>query len=178
MRKVELDLDGPIVWKKRYKQCKALLHNPGMMQRHDARIIQFAAQAAGLTNYFLESEWVDYIEDYENIVNHKFKLQRVAFDHVLFVGLKNSNDFTVVIFESDDRSHYDEQYCINNGWNFKDIQRRDKIKDLWAKKTNTLLIRLPEYHIFNGVIGKRITQEEKMTTIIQILKNVKDESEK
>jgi len=168
LRKIDWDEYGPLVWKKRYKPCRKLEHNPGLMQRHDARIIQFAAQASGLKNYIIESEWVDYIEDFETIINHKFKLQRVAFDHVLFF-----ND-TVVIFESDDRSHYDEQYCIDNGWDFKDIQRRDKIKDIWAKKTDTLLIRLPEYHINNGIIGKRFTQEEKMQTIIQILTNIKD----
>lgn len=169
MREVDWDEYGPIVWKKRYKQCKKLLHSPGFVQRLDAKVIQFSAQAAGLKNYFLESEWADYIEDFETIVNHKFKLQRVSFDHVLFVGK------TVVIFESDDRSHYDKQYCLKNGWDFDDIRRRDKIKDLWAKKTNTLLIRLPEHHINeNGTIGKAFTQEEKMQILIPILKNIKD----
>ena len=168
MRQVEFDLEGPLVYKKRYKPWKNRLASIGPTQLSDGRLIQFAANQVGFYNYFYQAEWPDYIEDYygPKTATGTVRLQQVFFDHVLFT------DNHAIIFESDDKSHYDQQYCIQKGFDYADIQRRDEIKDIWARRNDILLVRLREYKKQNDKFVP-VTKAEKLKIIFKVLRDVK-----
>lgn len=167
MREIEFDIDGPLVYKKRYRPWKDRKASIGQSQKKDGVLIQFVANQVGL-NIIYDSEWPDYIEDYEGpkTKSGNVKLQQVFFDHVVFTGSH------VIIFESDDMSHYNEKFCIEHNYDYADIKRRDNIKDIWARKNNILLVRLKEYKLENGTY-RLVTPAEKRKIIFKILRDVK-----
>ena len=169
LREIEFDLYGPLVYKKRYTPWKNRKATIGKTQRSDGNLIQFAASKIGFKSYIYDSEWPDYIEDYNGpkTKTGTIRLQQVFFDHVLFT------DSHVIIFESDDKSHYDQNYCIQNNFNYEDIIKRDKIKDVWARRNDIKLVRLKEYKKDDSGQFVPVSREEKKRIIFKVLRDVK-----
>ena len=161
MRKANYDLEGPLVYKKRYKDFFSK-HERGRIgndQLWDGMLItQCMKEIFGNQGLYI-SEYRDYIEDFEcpkNKACTKFYMQQVFWDHVVFTPSGR-----VILIESDDPSHFNEEYCKLHDWDFENIKLRDKIKNNWAKKLGYDLLRLPHY----------LSDQQKKELIINIFKN-------
>lgn len=167
MRKIEWTPEGPVLYKRLYTPWKNRISSIGQTQKQDGILIQRVSHIVGLSGIYAE-EYPDYIEDYEGpkTVKNTIRLQSVFFDHVLFT------EHFGIIFESDDRSHYDRDYCLQRGFNYEDIQKRDRIKNIWARRNNIKLVRLREYKLENGEY-KKVGEKEKMRILFKVLRDVK-----
>ena len=155
----DFDEEGPLVWKKRYKGYYR--HAISIGQKENKHLIEKIARIIfGPTGYLYDDEWADYIPNYfESKKNGEPKSQQVSFDHVIFI-----HGLIPIIFETDDPSHYDKNYCELKGWNYDERIRKDKIKDEWAKINNIPLIRLRD----------NMSLDEKKKLIINIFTDVKN----
>lgn len=161
MRKANYDLEGPLVYKKRYKDFfdKKDRTRIGNDQLWDGMLIEQCMKIAFANQGLYISEYRDYIEDFrypKNEKHTKFYMQQVFWDHVVFTPSGK-----VVLFESDDPSHFSREFCALHKWNFEDIQLRDKIKNTWAQKLGYDLVRLPHY----------LSDREKKELILNVFKN-------
>jgi hypothetical protein len=161
LRKANYDLEGPLVYKKRYKDFfdKKDRTHVGNEQLWDGMLIEQCMKIAFQDKGLYVSEYRDYIEDFEwpkNKSHTKFYMQQVFWDHVVFTPSGR-----VILLESDDPSHFNEEYCKLHNWDFDNIKARDRIKNIWAQKLGYDLIRLPHY----------LSDQQKKELILNVFKN-------
>lgn len=159
--KAKFDIDGNLILnKQRYKDYFNRKETIGKEQRYDGGLIQMHQNVI-----YYEPEYRDYIENFLDVADKEtsnvYKSQQVFWDHVVVTKQNN-----VVIFETDDASHSDFEFCkkrkfLTTKEEFEKRQHIDKIKDKWASEKGVDLVRLPY----------DITLEEKIKIIKEALDN-------
>lgn len=169
IRKAEIDLDGPLVFNRRYKPYyTSRFTNVNKVQKLDQRIVLNAAHKVfGLNNIKgWGFEWPDQIPDYldENLTKlGKPRLVPVYFDHYLFIEIEGI--IYPVVGESDTEDHYNREYCKEHDYDFNAIQYKDRRKNIWAHRSNTAFFRLPYY----------LSESEKFTVMYNFFTWMKNE---
>lgn len=161
--KPQLRPDMKYVWsKRRFDNRKPDIQSKNEHSQDLAIIASVMNYLYPETPYYIEQEYHTWIEDYCEVLHcgltkkGKFYKQEVYFDTCCVINN------VILLVESDDRSHYDEDYCKSNGYNYFAIKARDRIKDIWCRQNNICLLRLPYY----------LTIKEKSRIVSETIKNL------
>ncbi len=171
LREAEFDIYGPLVYKKRYgKSHFTRAGKESLAQKEDQQImVRMAATVFGITAIKgFGFEWHDRIPDYldENLTQEgKPRLAEVFFDHYIFIEWKGKT--YPIVGETDDESHRSPGYCMVQGWDFNKVLYKDKRKNIWCERSNTLIFRVPDY----------LTTHQKEQLLYEFFTNAKQEIE-
>ena len=171
LRPAEFDTIGPLVYLKRYRFSHfTRAGKESLAQKEDQQImVRMAATVFGINAIKgFGFEWHDQIPDYLNQKLTKKgtnRLVEVFFDHYIFIEYMGKT--YPFVGETDDESHRSPGYCEMQGWTFSDILYRDRRKNIWCERSNTMLFRIPDY----------LTTEQKEQLLYEFFTNAKAEIE-
>lgn len=161
--KPQLRKDMKYIWsKKRFDNRKPDIQSKNEHTQDLAVIAAVMNYLYPKMSYYIEQEYHAWIEDYCEVLHcgltkkGTFYKQEVYFDTCCVIN------GVILLIESDDRSHFDKDYCDKNGYNYYMIKARDKIKDVWCQRNNICLLRLPYY----------LTIKEKIRIVTETIQNL------